>query len=122
MNDAINTFLHNSIYNPYEFISYFCNKNKDFIRGMQDGSQNFIRTLIRNINEEKFQNERLNSEFIIKTENLTYKPNNKKEEEKYKKFIEGNDLFPHSRAMSIFSGITKFHSYGKCTKKFVIMK
>ena len=36
LNDAINTFLHNSIYNPYEFISYFCNKNKDFIRGMKN--------------------------------------------------------------------------------------
>lgn len=117
LNDAINTLLHNSIYNPYEFISYFCNKNKDFIRGMQNCSQNFIRTLIRNINEEILQNERLNSEFIIKIQNLTYKPNNKKEEEEYKKFIEGNDLFPQSRAMSIFSGITKFHSYGKCTKK-----
>ena len=48
--DAIYSLLTKKMYNPTNFIDYFCRKNKDFIRGNQCCSQNFIRTLIRNMN------------------------------------------------------------------------
>ena len=31
-----------------------------------------------------------------------------------KNFIKTNKAFPESKVMSIFSGMTKSHSYGKC--------
>ena len=46
---GINELLNSSIYDPTTFINNFCSNNSDFIRGTQCCSQNFIRTLLRNI-------------------------------------------------------------------------
>ena len=45
---------HNNPYDPEYFLNYFCqnNSNFDFIKGAQCCSQDFNRTLIRNINNE----------------------------------------------------------------------
>lgn len=40
------------IYNPENFLNNFWQKNYDFIKGIQCSSQDFIRTLIININSE----------------------------------------------------------------------
>ena len=50
LKEALNTLLSSSIiYDPSNFINCFCSNNNDFIKGSQCCSQNFIRTLIRNI-------------------------------------------------------------------------
>ena len=48
-------------------------------------------------------------------ENIEYKPLYE-ENTQYTKFINPNKIFPKSKAISIFSGITKSHSFGKCPK------
>jgi len=50
LEDAFNALLNNKNYDPTNFINYFCSLNVNFIRGSQCCSQDFIRTLIRNIN------------------------------------------------------------------------
>jgi ubiquitin C-terminal hydrolase len=52
LTDAIKSLLKNGIYDPTDFITYFSRYNSDFIRGSQCCSQNFIRTLIKNINHD----------------------------------------------------------------------
>ena len=47
---VIKSLLNKNQYDPTDFINYFCNNNRDFIKGNQCCSQNFIRTLIKNIN------------------------------------------------------------------------
>ena len=79
-------------------------------------SQNFIRTLIRNINQDILFIGHCN---IINIKDLKYNPDiriNNNEYLAYQNFIKGKDIFPQSKVMSIFSGISKFHSYGKCLK------
>ena len=75
---------------------------------MQCCSQNFIRTLIRNINETY-----LLYGIDKVSENTEYKPSYK-EKIQYINFINKNKIFPESMPMSIFSGIIKSHSFGNC--------
>ena len=96
-------------YEPSRFINSFCSKNYDFIKGSQCCSQNFIRTLIRNINDCYLSNKKIEKIFS----NEEYKPSYEEEKE-YNKFISSNKIFPESKAISIFSGMTKSHSNGKC--------
>lgn len=102
---AVYSLLNDKIYNPDNFMNYFCSKNSDFIRGSQCCSQNFIRTLIRNINQDSLNQ----GEKIYK--NTQYYPSGKESTE-YNKFISG--IYPESKMQSIFSGITKSYSQGRC--------
>ena len=107
LKDAFNTLLYKKIYDPSDFIKYFSKINIDFVVGTQCCSQNFIRTLIRNINEES-----INNRFDLIYGNEQYPKTKTKEYKEYEKFVK--NIYPESRAQSIFSGITKSHSYGKC--------
>ena len=51
--EAMVTLLFNKdkIYDPTEFITCFCERNEDFTPGKPQCSQDFIRTILRNINE-----------------------------------------------------------------------
>ena len=113
LKSGINELLNSSIYDPTTFINNFCSNNSDFIRGTQCCSQNFIRTLIRNIN-----NDYISKKNDLVTENKQYnriKNNiNSIEYAAYQKFIDSNGIYPESKAQSIFSGITKSHSKGRC--------
>ena len=102
--DAINSLLTQKIYNPTKFMDYFCSKNSDFIRGSQCCSQNFIRTLIRNMNSDSLESV---------SKNYNYNPSGKEKSE-YDRFIISNRIFPESKIQSIFSGITKSFSTGRC--------
>ena len=104
---ALNSLLTEKIYNPKKFIDCFCELNTDFIKGNQNCSQNFIRTILRNINKDLVNN---NSELIEK--NYQYPNSNTKELEEYEKFIK--KIFPESKEISLFSVITKSHSFGNC--------
>ncbi len=111
LKNAFNTLLSSSkTYYPENFIKCFCSKNVDFIRGSQCCSQDFIRTLIRNINDIYLS---CGKEKIF--ENKEYKPLYE-EKAQYNKFINSNKIFPESNVMSIFSGINKSYSFGKCPK------
>ena len=118
LKSGINELLNNTIYDPTLFIKNFCTINSDFIKGAQCCSQNFIRTLIRNINCDYLSHR--NNNFDLVTENEQYNPfrNNNidnKEYSAYMKFINSNGIYPESKAQSIFSGITKSHSKGRCS-------
>ena len=104
LKDAFYNLLNETKYNPSNFINEFCRKNSDFIRGSQCCSQNFIRTLIRNINSE--------SQYDKIYENNQYKPSEK--DEIYDKFIRSNRIYPESRIQSIFSIMTKSNTEGIC--------
>jgi ubiquitin C-terminal hydrolase len=111
LKNAFNTLLGDSkTYYPDSFIKCFCSNNSDFIRGSQCCSQDFIRTLIRNINDVYLSYEK---DKIDK--NNEYNPL-KEERAQYEKFINKNKIFPESKAKSIFSGIIKSHSFGNCPK------
>ena len=108
MKEAMLSLLSKKIYNPEKFINYFCSKNSDFIRGSQCCSQNFIRTLIRNMNSDCLSQY---SNAIYK--NDCYNPSSNEYSE-YEKFLNSNKIYPESRIQNIFSGITKSCSHGKC--------
>ena len=106
--NAILSLLTQKEYNPKKFIEYFCYINSDFNIGSAGCSQNFIRTLIRNINSDcLFQNG------TNITKNFNYFPS-EKELSKYNRFLLTNRIYPESNIQSIFSCITKSYSKGKC--------
>ena len=92
-------------YNPSKFIECFCKRNKEFIQGQQNCSQDFIRTILRNINDIFEKNIR---------DDYGYMPGNPKEFNAYKKYILENQIFPMSKPYSIFSGILKINITGIC--------
>jgi ubiquitin C-terminal hydrolase len=97
-------FSKDKYYNPSKFIECFCKRNKDFKEGQQNCSQDFIRTILRNINETFDKN------FIYKD----YNPTNPVEKSEYKTFIMENNIFPETKAYSIFNGMLKIHINGLC--------
>ena len=107
LNNAFDTLLNKGIYDPEVFMDHFCKINYDFIKGSQSCSQNFIRTVIRNIND-----------CLKKTciGSSQYNPSNYNEKLEYNKFIKSSNIFPESKIMSLFSGMTKCHSYGRCPR------
>ncbi len=108
LKEAFDYLLNKKItYEPSKFIRYFSEKNNDFILGTQCCSQNFIRTLIRNINEECIKHN-----YNLIDENKQYSETNAKISKDYEKFIK--NIYPESKIQSLFSGITKSHSKGVC--------
>jgi ubiquitin C-terminal hydrolase len=104
--EAMVTLLFNKdkIYDPTEFIKCFCERNEDFTPGKPQCSQDFIRTILRNINEIYENNIRFED----------YCPNTTEENNAYKKFISQNKIISESKAYSIFSGILKITITGIC--------
>jgi len=98
------SLLNRKIYNPKKFINCFCKLNKDFVKGSQCCSQNFIRTIITNINKTC-----VDKNYEIVKDNNQYLNKNNEEYGNYLKTI-----FPESKLLSLFSGITQSHSYGIC--------
>ena len=108
LKEAFDYLLNKKItYDPSKFIRYFSEKNNDFILGTQCCSQNFIRTLIRNINEECIKHH-----YNLIDKNDQYYETNTKIMKDYEKFIK--NIYPESKIQSLFSGITKSHSKGVC--------
>ena len=99
-------FKENKYYQPNEFIDYFCRLNKEFKKGYQNCSQNFIRTLLDNLNNIFEKNTFFNE----------YKPTESNEKNAYDNFLKSNRIFPESKINSIFSGIIKMKTYGVCRK------
>lgn len=109
INDAFDKILKEQIYDPKNLLIYFCSLNNEHL-SCQYCSQNFIRTILRNINNELIK---YGDKHLI-TEYNQYKPKNQIEQQNYLKFIESNNFFPECMALKLFSGISKSHSYGKC--------
>ena len=92
-------------YNPNNFIECFCKRNPEFVFGQQSCSQEFIRTILRNINNTFERNIIFNK----------FKPEENSDEFKaYENFIHKTKIFPETRAYSIFSGILKIQINGEC--------
>ena len=108
LKEAMHNLLNNRYYDPTKFIDYFSCLNTDFIKGTQCSSQDFIRTLIRNINSEYLKG----IDNII-SNNTQYNPKGIELIE-YEKFIISNSIYPESKIQSLFSGITKSYSHEKC--------
>ena len=96
-------FSKDKYYNPSKFVEYFCKRNKEFKEGQQNCSQDFIRTILRNINET-----------FEKNIQYEYYPDNQKEYNEFTKFKYENRISPETKAYSIFSGLLKIHLSGKC--------
>ena len=92
-------------YNPIKIINILSQIDEDFKIKGQKCSQNFIRILIKSINQEIMPFYRDINEKIP-----YYIPENYKETEAYSKFIKSQNIFPES----LFSGISKTILYGKC--------
>lgn len=105
---AIHKLLNEKNYDPKELLIYFSRINNEFTL-VQSCSQNFIRTLLKNLNYELL----LTNENLI-LENKQYKPKSENEYDKYISFIISNKIFPESSLLSIFTGMTKFHSKSIC--------
>ena len=111
-NDLLKSFLNtmllilftkNKLYNPTEFMECFCKTNKEFVIGQQNCSQNFIRTILKNVNN---MNEKVCG-------NKYYFPTGL-EKEQYERYIKENNILPESKAYSFFSGIQKIKLEGEC--------
>ena len=109
MNEAFNKILKEDVYDPINILVYFCHINKEVILA-QYCSQNFIRKILKNLNDELIANGDIH--FINEFEQ--YKPRNQMENQKYIYFINVNKNFPESMALKLFTGIYKYHSYGIC--------
>ena len=109
LREAIYILQNEKKYEPYAFLTYFTKKNTEFF-GVQSCSQNFIRTLLKNLNDEL---NTTNNNLIVAAE--YYRPPIDTEEGlKYYNFIKSNNIYPESSLLSIFSGITKSHSLKNC--------
>ena len=113
---AFSHLLKGEQYDPSHFMELFVSQNRDFMIVNQCDSQNFIRTLIRNINDiciwETWENG-------LPIDN--YFPSNYERKE-YNKFLIDNKIFPESKIMSLFSGISKSCYFGKCPICHYIIK
>ena len=109
INEALYKILNEDIYDPKSFLNHFCLINSES-SSTQYCSQNFIRTLLNNINKDL---NNIGDKHLI-TEYSQYKPQNKIEKEQYFKFIKSNNFFPESMALKLFSGLIKSHSFGLC--------
>ena len=114
---AFESLLNKKVYDPSLFIKYFCQKNQDFIIGEQSCSQNFIRTVLNNVNDE-IKSSSTNCLYSYKN----YNPKNPNEIAAYNNYIRENHIFPESDALNTFTGILKSHTYGVCKCKNVFDK
>ena len=97
-------FKKDKYYNPTKFLECFCKRNNEFVVGQQNCSQDFIRTILRNIND--LYEKKIRYEY--------YHPENQEELNAYSTYLFENKIFPESKPYSIFSGILKIHIKGKC--------
>jgi ubiquitin C-terminal hydrolase len=97
-------FKKENYYNPTKFLDCFCKRNNEFVVGQQNCSQDFIRTILRNIND--IYEKKIRYEY--------YHPENQEELNAYSTYLSENNIFPESKPYSIFSGILKIHIKGKC--------
>ena len=109
LKEAFYKLLNEEIYDPKNFLIYFCKLNNEKIES-QHCSQNFIRNLLKKLNDELIRN----GDIHLINENQLYKPKNQFEKEKYINFISINNYFPESNVFKLFTGITKNHSTGFC--------
>ena len=98
-------FKKDKYYNPTKFLECFCKRNNEFVVGQQNCSQDFIRTILRNIND--LYEKKIRYEY--------YHPENQEELNAYSTYLFENKIFPESKPYSIFSGILKINLKGKCT-------
>ena len=113
LNQAFNSLLNKREYDPSFFVKYFCEKNIDFMIGEQNCSQNFIRTVLTNVNDE-IKLSKTNCIYSFQN----YSPKNEQEKKDYKTYIKENKIYPESEALFMFTGILKSYSYGKCESCF----
>lgn len=109
LSSAFDSLLTHKIYDPSTFVKYFCSKNKDFLIGEQCCSQNFIRTVLNNVNDE-IKLSKMNC--INYYQN--YSPKDSNEIKAYNNYISENHIYPESDALFTFTGILKSHSEGRC--------
>jgi ubiquitin C-terminal hydrolase len=109
INDAFYKLLNEEQYDPKQFLQYFCSMNNTSFSS-QYCSQDFIRTLLNNLN--KVLNKIGDIHHI--NEYKQYIPQSEAENQQFLNFINSNNLFPESMALKLFSGLTKSHSFGKC--------
>ena len=117
INDAIYKLLNEEIYDPYNFLKYFCILNNESYIS-QYCSQSFIRKIIMNINNELIKIGDINyiyenNQYI---QNIRSAKQKQIELKKFINYIESNKYFPECKVMKLFSGISKYYSYGICTK------
>ena len=102
LKEAINIILTKKIYDPRYFLDYYHKISQDFEN--PSCCQNFIRTLLK-----------IFKEYDYCVCYIKYRPKNKsKEYQVFNEFLKSNNLERESQLLSIFSGVTKFHSFGKC--------
>jgi len=107
----INLLTKKEHYNPLPFVNKFCSINKEFNVGEQSCSQNFIRTVLNNVNHEIVP-----SNINVIKSYINYSPKDLKEKNSYNYYIKQNQILPESEALSVFSGILKSHIKGTCKK------
>ena len=88
------SILNRKIYNPLKFINCFCKLNSNFVKGSQCCSQNFIKTIIKNINKVCVE-----KKYELVYENEQY---HSQIEPEYEKFIKSSKAFPESKLMFIW--------------------
>ena len=109
LKDVFDKLLNAEIYDPKSFLIYFCKLNNENVNA-QYCSQNFIRNLLKKLNDELIRN----GDIHYINEYQLYKPKNQFENIKFINFIKLNNYFPESKAFKLFTGITKNHSFGSC--------
>ena len=108
LKEAINIILTQEKYDPRYFLDYYHKISQDFEN--PSCCQNFIRTLLKNLNNQIYNQ---NSDYFACY--IKYRPKNEsKEYQVFNEFLKSNNLERESQLLSIFSGVTKFHSFGKC--------
>jgi hypothetical protein len=104
---AIYKIIKDRQYNAYDFLEQFFKTNENYEEDKEYSSQEFIITLINNINKEFLY---MNFKLYDKKD-FYYKPE-QNERDEYNQFIE--KIFPESIALYIISGIIKKNTFGKC--------
>ena len=108
LKEAIYYLINKDYYDPTKFINFFNYLNPDFIKDGKCTSQDFIRTLIININSEYMK-----AFTYINENNTQYNPRGKDKIE-FEKFMESYNINQESKIQSLFYGILKSQSFAKC--------
>lgn len=107
--DAFYKIFRSDVYDPIKLYNYFCKINNEALN-VQYCSQNFIRKILKNLNDELLKY----GDIHYITDYKIYKPRNQLEYQAYNKFLQTNMYFPESIAFRLFTSISKYHSYGIC--------
>ena len=111
LKEAVYKILNKELYDPRNFLNYFREISRDFYS--QSCSQNFIRTLLKSLDKQILDP---NSKECI-YDNIQYNPQNQpNENNKFFEFVKSNNFFKESKLLTIFSGMTKSHSQGRCNR------